>query len=157
MAQAVTMARASTAVGSAKATALATSLTCHADSYYATLSLATTLYDSQTLSLSPPPSLSWVLNSWFLGRPEIVDFGGLGGPAALKTIPEGRGLRPPPFGMVFGAAGAVQTHKILKFRPAQEPCIKNSSVHGLLTPLSHIKPAHAIRRAVKIRSQGVDF
>ncbi len=44
--------------------------------------------------------------------------------AAPNTIPEGEGLRPPPFGMVWGAAGAAQTPKIVDLRP-QKPCIKN--------------------------------
>ena len=50
-----------------------------------------------------------------LGRPEIVDCWGLGGPGGPRTILEGGGLRPPPFGMVFGAPGAVQTPKIDAF------------------------------------------
>ncbi len=55
----------------------------------------------------------------FVGRPEIADFGGSGWPLRPpKTIPEGGGLRPPPFGMVVGAAGAAQTPKLDDFRPA---------------------------------------
>ncbi len=34
---------------------------------------------------------------------------------APETTPKGRGLRAPPFGMVFGAAGAAQTSKIEVF------------------------------------------
>ncbi len=49
-------------------------------------------------------------------------------PAALKTFPEGVGLRPPPSGVFFGSAGAVQTPKVGDFRPARKPCIKNPSV-----------------------------
>jgi hypothetical protein len=33
-------------------------------------------------------------------------------PAAPKTMPKGGELRPPPFGMVLGAAGAAQTPEI---------------------------------------------
>ncbi len=36
-------------------------------------------------------------------------FGVWAAPAAPKTIPEGGGRSPPPFGMVFGAAAAAQT------------------------------------------------
>ncbi len=50
-------------------------------------------------------------------------------PAAPKTIPEGGVLRPPPFGLVVGAAGAAQTQQIADFWPAQKQCIKNPSVH----------------------------
>ncbi len=45
-----------------------------------------------------------------------------------KTIPEGGGLRPPPSGMVFGAAGTAQTPNIDDFRPAPKPYIKNPSL-----------------------------
>jgi hypothetical protein len=47
-----------------------------------------------------------------------------------KTIPEGGGLRPPPFGMVCGAVRASQTPKIGDCRPAQKPCIENPSARG---------------------------
>jgi hypothetical protein len=50
--------------------------------------------------------------------------------AAPKIIPEGGGLRPRPSGMVFGAAGAAHIPKIIDFRPAQQPCIKNPSVRS---------------------------
>ncbi len=60
-----------------------------------------------------------------LGRPGIVDVWGLGGPGGPKTILKGGGLRLPPFGMVLGAAGAAQTSKIVDFRPAQKPRMKN--------------------------------
>ncbi len=39
------------------------------------------------------------------GTPRFV--GAWAAPAAPKTMPKGRGLRPPPSGMVFGAAGAA--------------------------------------------------
>ncbi len=55
-------------------------------------------------------------------------FGLWAAPVASTTIPEGAGLRPPPFGIVFGAAGAAQIFKIGDFRPAPKPCIKHSSV-----------------------------
>ncbi len=61
----------------------------------------------------------------FLGPPEIVDCWGLGGPGGHKNHSKGWGRSPPPSGMVFGAAGAVQTPTIDDFRPAQKPCIKN--------------------------------
>ncbi len=41
--------------------------------------------------------------------PEIIDLGGLDGPGAPETTPKGGTLRAPPFGVVSGAPGAVQT------------------------------------------------
>ncbi len=70
------------------------------------------------------PSYTWVFNTWFLGRPEIVDFWVWAAPAAPETIPEGGERRPPPFGMVFGAAGAAQTPKINDSWPAQSHILK---------------------------------
>ncbi len=55
---------------------------------------------------------TWVFNTWFLGPPEIVDFGGLGDPGGPKNIPKGGGRSP---GMVFGVAGAAQTFKDHRF------------------------------------------
>ncbi len=62
-----------------------------------------------------------------LGRPEIVDFLGLGGLGGQKTIPEGVRRRPAPVGMVVGAAGDAQTPKTGNVRPAQKSCIKTPS------------------------------
>jgi hypothetical protein len=64
----------------------------------------------------------------FWGLSKIIILGGVGWPAGPKTIPKGEGLRPPLFGMVFGAAGAAQTPKIDDVRPAQKPCIENPPV-----------------------------
>ncbi len=55
-------------------------------------------------------------------------FGVWAAPAAPKTKPVGGSLRPPPFGLVFGTAGAAQTPKIGDPRPAQKPCMNNPSV-----------------------------
>ncbi len=74
------------------------------------------------------PSDTWVFNTWFLGRPESLT---LRVWAAPKTIPECEGLRPPPFGSAFGAAGASQTSQIGDFRQAQKPCIPNQSAGSL--------------------------
>jgi hypothetical protein len=58
-------------------------------------------------------------------------FSGSGRPrGAQQTIPKDGGRRRPPFGMVFGAAGAAHTSKIDDFRPAQKPCIENQSIVG---------------------------
>jgi hypothetical protein len=65
---------------------------------------------------------TWVFDTWFLGRPEVFNFEGLGGPGAPKNHSKGG------FGMVLGAAGAAQTPKIDDSWPAQKPCIKNPSV-----------------------------
>ncbi len=83
-------------------------------------------------SQRPEPYTLGFLIHTFLGRPEIVDVWGLGGPGGLKAIPEGGGLRPLPSGGVVGAAGVAQTTKTDGFRPAQKPCIKNPSVHCIL-------------------------
>jgi hypothetical protein len=67
-------------------------------------------------------------NSWFsAGRRSLTSWV-WAAPAAPKTIAKGGELRPPPFGIVFWAAGAAQTPKVDDFRPAQQPCIKNLSV-----------------------------
>jgi hypothetical protein len=68
---------------------------------------------------------TWVLKTWFLGRPDMVDFGGLGGPGGPQIHPRRWWASPPPCGMVFGAA---QTPTINDFRPAQKPCMKSQSV-----------------------------
>jgi hypothetical protein len=69
-----------------------------------------------------------VSNIRFLGRPDIADFGGLGGPGGPENHSRRWGAKPPLSGMVFGALRAAQTRKINDFRPAQKPCIKNPSV-----------------------------
>jgi hypothetical protein len=53
------------------------------------------------------------------GTPEIVDLGVWATPAAPKNVPKRGGMRPPPFGMVVGAAGASQTPKIGDFQPVR--------------------------------------
>ncbi len=67
------------------------------------------------------------MHGFWAGRTSSV-FGVWAAAAAPKTRPKGGGLRPPTFGMVCGAAGAVQTPKVGDFRPAQKPCIENPSV-----------------------------
>ena len=64
--------------------------------------------------------------------PEMVNFWGLAGPGARETLSKGGGLRPPPFGMVFEAAGAAQIPKIGDFRPAQQPCIESVGFNMVL-------------------------
>jgi hypothetical protein len=54
------------------------------------------------------------------GRPEIVDFWGLGGHGGRETI----ALRAPPLGRGFPAAGAAQTPQIDDLRPAQSQALK---------------------------------
>ncbi len=54
----------------------------------------------------------------FGGRPGIFDVWGLGSPGGQKKKIKRWGASPPTFGRVFGAAGAVQTPKIVDFRPA---------------------------------------
>jgi hypothetical protein len=65
---------------------------------------------------------------WFLGRPEIVEFWGLGGPGGPRNHSRRWGATPPPSGVVFGAAGAAQTSQIDDFPPVPNSCIKNPSV-----------------------------
>ncbi len=60
--------------------------------------------------------------------PTSYIFGVLAAPATPKTIPEGRGLRPPSFGMLFGAAGAARTPKSTISGRPKKTCIKNPSV-----------------------------
>ncbi len=49
--------------------------------------------------------LGFLMHGFWAGRKSSI-LGVWLAPAAPKTIPEGGGLRPPPFGMVFGAAEA---------------------------------------------------
>ncbi len=53
-------------------------------------------------------TLGFLIHSFWAGWESPI-FGVWAAPADPKTIPEGWGLRPPPYGMVFGAAGAAQT------------------------------------------------
>ncbi len=51
-----------------------------------------------TEGYAQPRAYTWVLITSFLGRPEICDFRGLGGPGGPeKTIPEGGGAKPTAF------------------------------------------------------------
>ncbi len=53
--------------------------------------------------------LKWVFNTWFLGRPEIVDVRGLGGPK--KTLQ--KGASPPTFWKCcWGRRGQLWPHKL---------------------------------------------
>ncbi len=61
-------------------------------------------------------TLVFLIYGFWAGRQSPI-FEVWAAPAATKTIPEGGGLRPPPSGMVFGAARAAQT-----------PSVKNPSV-----------------------------
>jgi hypothetical protein len=61
---------------------------------------------------------TWTFNTWFLGRPELVDVLGLSGSGGPNNHSKRWGASPPPLRMVVGAAGATQTHKISDFRPA---------------------------------------
>ena len=67
---------------------------------------------------------------YMVGRPEVVDFGGLGSHGSPKNHSSRRGRSPPLFGMVFPAAGAAQTQQVDNFLPAQKPCSENPSVYG---------------------------
>lgn len=50
---------------------------------------------------------TWVFNAWFLGRPEIADFCGLGGPGGHKdNYQKWGGVRPPHLRFVFGVRHA---------------------------------------------------
>jgi hypothetical protein len=82
----------------------------------------------------PGGTLGFSFHGFWAGRESLI-FGVWAAPAAPKTIPKGGGLRPPPSGMVLGAAGAAQTPKIDDIRPAQTPCIQNLSVSLGLSPL----------------------
>ncbi len=100
-----------------------------------------------------------VFFTWFWGRPQILDFWGLGGPGGPKnTLQKVGGRSPPASGKVFGAAGAAQTQRIGDFRPAQKPCIKNQSVRyaGLIcmdTPTS--MPEKSGRSKTPVSSEGL--
>ncbi len=89
--------------------------------------------------VAPPPTslhfctLGFLIHGVWAGRKSSI-FGVWAAPAAPKTIPKGGGLRPPPFGMVFGASGAAQTPNIDDSRPAQKPCIKNPTVKSVQQP-----------------------
>ncbi len=62
------------------------------------------------LTQPTPWPCTWVFNTWFLGRPKIVDFSGFGRPpAAPTTIPEGGERSPPPSGF-WGPPGAPRHH-----------------------------------------------
>ncbi len=74
-----------------------------------------------------PNTLKCLIHGFGAGRQSII-FEVLAAPAARKPIPEGGGLRPPPFGIVCWAAGAAQTPKIDDLLPAQKPIIENQSI-----------------------------
>ncbi len=73
---------------------------------------------------------TWVFNTWFEASRKSPIFGVWAAPAPQKNLPKGGGRRPPPFGMVCGAAGTAQTPKIDDLRPAPKPCLNNPSVKG---------------------------
>jgi hypothetical protein len=54
------------------------------------------------------PTLVFVIHDFGAGRQSSI-LGVWAAPAAPKTIPEGGGLRPPPFGLVVEAAGAAHS------------------------------------------------
>jgi hypothetical protein len=66
------------------------------------------------------------------GWSEIVDLWGLGGPGDSEIPQKPRrgagGASPPPFGTGVGASGIAQTQTIDDIRPAQKPCVKNTSL-----------------------------
>ncbi len=76
------------------------------------------------------PTLGFLIHGCWAGRKSSM-FGVWVALAAPKTIPKGGGRRPPPSGMVLGAAEAAQTPKIGDSRPAQKPRIINPSVMWL--------------------------
>jgi hypothetical protein len=86
-----------------------------------------TLQRSSTFARLSHITLGFIIRGFWAGRESPI-FGVWAASAAPKTIPDGGGRRPPPFGIVFGAARATQTPNIDDFRPAQQPCIKNPSV-----------------------------
>jgi len=57
----------------------------------------------------------WVFNTCFFDRPEIVDFGGLGGPGRPGNLPKGWGAKPPTFLEGFQAARGRPDPKNLRF------------------------------------------
>jgi len=61
-------------------------------------------------------------------RPEIVDYGGLGGPGRPGNLPKRWGAKPPTFLEGLPAARAAQTSKIDDFLSAKIPYIKNLGV-----------------------------
>ena len=57
------------------------------------------------------PCCTWVFNTWFLGRPEIVDFWGLGGPGGPKNHSKRWGASPPTFwNGLWGRWGRPEVH-----------------------------------------------
>ncbi len=59
--------------------------------------------------------MNMIMNTYFSGTQKSLIFEVLTAPGATETTPEGGALRAPPFGMVPGAPGAVQTFKIYDF------------------------------------------
>ncbi len=55
------------------------------------------------------------MKTHFSGTQKSSIFGGLDGPGTPESTPKGEALRAPPFGVVSGATGAVQTCKIDDF------------------------------------------
>ena len=64
---------------------------------------------------------TWVFNTWFWARPEIVGFAGPDALDGQKPLPTGGLRRGPPVAMGFSPAGA----KVDDFQSAQKPYIKN--------------------------------
>ena len=70
-----------------------------------------------------------VFNTWFFDRPEIADFGGLGGPGRPGNLSKRSGASPPTVSKgLCGPPGAAQTPKIVDVRSVKKPCIKNLGV-----------------------------
>ena len=72
-------------------------------------------------------TFGFLIHDFWAGRKSSI-FGFWAAPGARETMQKCGGLRPPHFGMAFGAPGAAQTPKIDDFRPAQKSCMKNPCV-----------------------------
>jgi len=74
-----------------------------------------------------------VLIRGFLVDRKSLILGVWAAPAAQKTIPNGGGFRPPPFGRVVGVAGAAQSPNTDERRSTKKPCVKNPGVNEITT------------------------
>jgi hypothetical protein len=80
--------------------------------------------------LEDPKMQTRVFNTWFLGRPEIVDLRVPGGPGGSESLPKSGAPSTPPFGRGFRAARAAGTPKIADSRSARKPRVKHPRVKG---------------------------
>jgi hypothetical protein len=89
---------------------------------------------------------------WAGRKSPIVGFWVAPATSGPKTIPKDGGRSPPPFGIVFGAAGAAPIPQIIDFRPGPKPYRKKPSVHSRTLPFQFMY--HLGLRPLGLRSRG---